>query len=719
MNRKTIVMGIVAALLLLAAIIAAVTGLYSGDGWKDSHAVGYDGDLGLLEAVPSDAALIASFKDSDRMGRLLRDTCSALMAALTDPEDPSMRDFLGEGMGLRGLPSVLSLHYSGSLLPLVILDAGAASADTSAAVTHLMTRAADKGLNYKYIHGDSHAGGIHRRNILLVSRSETIVNSSARHLSEGISVIESDGFPGILSRTGTDNAIFISHRYADKFLGKYVTKGYRKYSKFFTSLGGWSGLRLTDFSESGHAFKGEIIGSDTPGHWPSVLQSSETAVAQMLPANTDFAVSVPVAEAASYVEAWKRHLDAGGRPEALKKEEAWAVGGGIREAAVAWLHVGKELLPAVLVRFASKRDSAGIVMTYDKGGYAAALFGGAFSLPDESCAVNIGEWTVSGSRTVVTAFADEAFRTPSLREFLSELGLSGAASSKCGAFAYYSLSEDPSLIDKVFRTDMAQALRRVIKGVSDVPFVLTLSREDDGAVRVDATLSRSNLARTTAVAIERDTVVTVPTGPFEVTNSGTGEKNLLLQQPNMYLVLQDADGKGIWGIPFKAPLCGRVQTIDYYNNGKLQFLFASGSQLWLLDRLGRFVKGFPAELGKDVLLGPDVYDFTGAKGWRAMVLHKDNTLGLYNLHGQKAEGWKGISCDETIKGLPELVEAKGKRYWVVRTSMQTLLYPFEGGETLTKFDGQKRIRPDSKVEVAGNGSVRVTCLDGKERNVKL
>ena len=35
--------------------------------------------------------------------------------------------------------------------------------------------------------------------------------------------------------------------------------------------------------------------------------------------------------------------------------------------------------------------------------------------------------------------------------------------------------------------------------------------------------------------------------------------------------------------------CGAVATIDYYANGKLQFLFAAGSRLYLIDRLGAMV----------------------------------------------------------------------------------------------------------------------------------
>lgn len=159
--------------------------------------------------------------------------------------------------------------------------------------------------------------------------------------------------------------------------------------------------------------------------------------------------------------------------------------------------------------------------------------------------------------------------------------------------------------------------------------------------------------------------------------------------------------------------------IDYFANGKIQFLFASGSSLYLIDRLGRFVKPFPVDLGKPILIGPDAYDFTGAHGYTAVVLHNDNTIGMYDLHGKTPASWKGIRPEDTVKALPELIRVKGKRYWAVRTSTKILFYGFDGGKPVFDPQGDKMIRPDSKITVSDDGKVTAVCYDGKERTVKL
>lgn len=241
---------------------------------------------------------------------------------------------------------------------------------------------------------------------------------------------------------------------------------------------------------------------------------------------------------------------------------------------------------------------------------------------------------------------------------------------------------------------------------------------DKGTPVIKTDILKLRLVRTKAPAFERDTTVVIPSGPFEVKNSGTGKMNRFYQNSHLSLCLSE-DGKDLWGVPFKERLCGTAHNVDYYANGKLQIIFGAGSKIYLIDRLGRYVTGFPVDLKKDILLGPDVYDFNGTKKYNIMVLHKDNTIEMYNLKGQKPSSWKGIRAEQTVKSLPEKISVGGNSFWVVRTSVQTLVYPFYGGDPLTVFKGDQMIRPDSEVTVIDGTSVEVSCYDGKRRTVKL
>ena len=177
------------------------------------------------------------------------------------------------------------------------------------------------------------------------------------------------------------------------------------------------------------------------------------------------------------------------------------------------------------------------------------------------------------------------------------------------------------------------------------------------------------------------------------------------------------DGKSLWGVPIGEPICGAVAEVDYFNNGKIQFLLAAGDRLILIDRLGRYVRPFPVKLPEKALLGPAVYD-TG-EGKTVAIIHPGNRVGMYSPEGKPAQWWKGVILDETVKQLPELLSVGDVKYWIMRTSVAAYIVPFEGGKPLSPADGDKRIRPDAEITSVKAGSVTAVCLDGRERTIKL
>lgn len=187
-----------------------------------------------------------------------------------------------------------------------------------------------------------------------------------------------------------------------------------------------------------------------------------------------------------------------------------------------------------------------------------------------------------------------------------------------------------------------------------------------------------------------EAAVAVPEGPFEVRNCGTGKTNSISQREDFSLEMKDEKGTVLWTLPLPGPICGRVAQIDYFANRKLQYLFICGRTLYLVDRLGRIVKGFPVQLSSEVLLGPDAYDFSGAGRYNIMVLNRDGSIDMYNLKGEKPASWKSIRPAEAAIGLPELLEKGNRSWWVVRSSEKSLVYGFYGN-FVKSFVGEPHI----------------------------
>lgn len=149
----------------------------------------------------------------------------------------------------------------------------------------------------------------------------------------------------------------------------------------------------------------------------------------------------------------------------------------------------------------------------------------------------------------------------------------------------------------------------------EVPAPAEEPQQETPAVAVDTVLSTIR-------------TVDIPTGPFKVRNCATGKDNLLRQNKDNSLELVDEQGKILWKIPFPGKLCGMVGQVDYYNNGKIQFLVVTGDQVHLIDRLGREVSGFPRQLPANAVVGPDKVSVRGTNYWRVDTEKKTYYLNL-------------------------------------------------------------------------------------------
>lgn len=723
MNKKTLTALIILAVVLMAGIGFAIKHLYNEDDTKDQTAqtVRFIEHHELVEAVPSDAAFVFCVKDFGRACELLGDS----VAVFNELTSGKFSEIVHESYpALRRAPAIISVHYSKDMPPLLVVKSPIAANDsTSNDAAKLLATADSSGL-FSKVKGD----------LILISSSETIVNSSIRHMDEGHSILESNGFAEIASKAPGSDIIFASNAYTDNIFETFLSRRFRKRASFIKELATWTAFSINRHSSSEVSMSGELLYGSDPAYYMNVLRHAGTSsveVAQAVPANVDFIIDLPLGNLTAYLKAYRNYLDAKTRldkyeyalskqkKESGKNAEEWAKSLGIKEIAVVNTHIAGKLRQVLLIKPGSKVSAESIRDFSPFAGYAQALFGDIFTGEDESSADVVNGWIVAGADDAVREYSKTLDET--LGERLSANGLGDRIPSKgCGFWMYHSLTEDPNLIDASFSQPMAKGLRKVIKGVTFVPVTLAAMSSGD-KMTLEMNLARTNISKSKAPAApSRDTTLIIPGGPFKVMNSATGKMVTLYQNKHLSICLQDENGKDLWGIPFKFPMCGYVREVDFYKNEKLQYLFAADSKLYLIDRLGRFMGGFPVDLGKKIAVGPEVYDFAGSKDYTAMVLYKDNTVGMYDLSSKApSSSFAGITAKETIKSLPELLAGEGTKYWIVRTSSQAIVYPFNGGEPLVQGEGNKMIRPDSKITINDKGAFVAKCYDGKERTFKL
>lgn len=705
MGKRTTIAAVTALALLLAGIVLAVVRLYKSGTEEPSAAAAAPAGWSVLKAIPSDANAVLVFDGSAKAARILADSTGFIKGIVSHGNSALMAFLSAQGRQRMAV----SLHNSGSLVPLVAIR-------TEAPDSVALVLASQAGLKTR------HHGGF-----LLACRSETFLNAAVRHLEEESSILGTRRLNELVRNVSGPAVLFLPHSQAGKLVQVYAGTSWRPKASFVKELTDWSAWSLQELDKEHLVLKGIALPGDEADSYFyafSGTPAERPEFPEVLPYYTATAISIPVGDAESFLRSRRTFEDGNGRLPAYDK--FLKTKGGRPQTPEEWF---RSLQPKELVRVSFRgedgvlREAVLIRSARDlklapetSNPYRAclgSLLGSYFAVTDTVCASVSSRWSVFADTPTLRCFQDRSFLEYSLKDRLSDASVDVPE----GFVAYTSFSDAPERVSELFSENLATPLQNFVRGAGFAPAMASLDLS--GAhpslrLSVDTRVLKGSKVQ----VLERDTTVVVPTGLFPVVNYTNGKTNYLYQNAHKSICLNDENGKGVWGIPFKEKLCGRVQNIDYYNNKKIQFLFCASDKLWLLDRLGHWVNGFPVTLPKPVLLGPDAYDFTGAGGYTVMVLHTDNSLERYNLHGQKPEGWKGIRAPETVKNLPELIETRGKRFWVVRTSVRTLIYPFEGGDALTREEGGRMIKPDAEINIISKG-ISAACYDGRSRDFKL
>lgn len=255
---------------MVLGIGVAVAVLYSGTGSTGKGTRTKVADSGcdlLLSAVPSDAVLVVS------------DSCNEILPAAGNS------------------PVVMSLHYySGKLNRLYVMQL----TDPAGLTEELISSASGQGLLASQEMG-----------LLLLSDSETLLKSSHRHLSKGISILDASGFRDARGAVKGDNILCVSNSYMDRFLPVLMSRPYSGYSGFMERLADWSVFEL-DRSQECTSLSGTFVHGSDASDFVTVLESmkpSESAMSEVLPSYTLFAASLPMKDLTAYVNAYESYLD--------------------------------------------------------------------------------------------------------------------------------------------------------------------------------------------------------------------------------------------------------------------------------------------------------------------------------------------------------------------------------------------------------------------------
>ncbi len=566
------------------------------------------------------------------------------------------------------------------------------------------------------------------KNIFIASTSPIVLESSIRHLLSNTSIMDNSEFSKILSESvNEDNMLFINSQNIGKIFSGVIDRKFWGFSDFFSKFSSWTTLN-GEFNSDFQSYSGEVTNLKGVGNYSSCYKSldgDEPEVMKVLPHNTFGILTLPLGDFKSFLGSYREYKELYKKlnPLSLDENQKWFLSLDPEEVSLAAIPYGGVIKWVTLLK-SGKRSSSdkGKVERFDHKGALADLFGGVFKNTSDEAFCRTDGWIVIGSQDIIKDFANGTLLKFTMDEYFDQSEI------------YDRIVKDNTLLSIVVNVSsqpdsLASLFKPIIKGLvsnrlkqRNFEVISCQFNSVESGVDMNLLLYASQMEKLPAPKREDeskpagwqlDTIVHVPTGPFELKKFNNGSTEYLEQLPNFKLRLLDKDKKGVWAVPFSTPIRGYVALVDYFRNQKQQMLFASGNQLYLLDRLGRFVNPYPKKVDSLVMLGPKTYDIKDDGDFAIMLLHTDNALRLYDRDCRHYPAFSAIRTTEIIKEFPELIKVGRNKFWVLRTHLQTIIYTINGNP-VAKFVDKNVLSPTTKVKIVSEAEVAVTTNAGKD-----
>lgn len=133
------------------------------------------------------------------------------------------------------------------------------------------------------------------------------------------------------------------------------------------------------------------------------------------------------------------------------------------------------------------------------------------------------------------------------------------------------------------------------------------------------------------------------TPPYIVRNHVDKSREILAQDVNNQLYLINNQGKVLWKKPLRKNIVSDIRQIDFFKNNKLQYLFATSSDIYAIDRNGQTVEGFPIGLPDSVHIHTiSAIDYDNSRDYRFLASDRKGELYLFSKEGKLLDGWNPL-----------------------------------------------------------------------------
>ena len=221
---------------------------------------------------------------------------------------------------------------------------------------------------------------------------------------------------------------------------------------------------------------------------------------------------------------------------------------------------------------------------------------------------------------------------------------------------------------------------------------------------------------------------TIATKPQLVINhTDKANKEVIIQDNKNNLYLINKEGVSLWKVKLPGKIKSEIYQIDYYKNGKLQYLFSTRNQLHLIDREGNNVARYPINLRSPATNGVAVFDYDNNRNYRFFIACENKQVYAYNQEGKLISGWDFKGTDRPVTTPLKHFRVGAKDFLVCADQYKTYILDRRGNIRVNTNDNFEHSSNDLYLVQAGkpaitttdvNGLIHLQYFDGHHQTVK-
>ena len=214
--------------------------------------------------------------------------------------------------------------------------------------------------------------------------------------------------------------------------------------------------------------------------------------------------------------------------------------------------------------------------------------------------------------------------------------------------------------------------------------------------------------------------------PQIVYNHVLKENAVVIQDRSNKLYYITENNQYNWSKELNKPIIGKISQGDFFKNNKVQMLFNTSDDIYILDRYGRNVDNFPTKIKNSTDLGHSLFDYNNSKRYRIMIVENDNSISNLDRKGKKVVGWKYEKTNKIIKELEHF--KKGDKDYLIKLSEKEVELLAINGSSRIKYNSSNTINTnnDNIIDVNNNllfvnksNKLLICNLDGSSSEIEL